>query len=335
MLNFSGKFIDEELNFKRALIGTVPVKNIADIMEQHHYAILKQNVRDFLGAKGINQNIKNTLEDRDERKNFYFLNNGITIVCSNVGYAPSSNASSTIIKLTNAQIINGGQTSKTIQNVLHEEKNIDEDFSQTSVLVRIYKVDDENLEDNNLIDKITLAINSQNSIKLSDLRANDAIQQKIEMGLKKYDIKYIRRDNKRAKKGDIRKEIVVEVIFSAILKRSNEAKYKKALHFGMLYKEIFNEKIINIETIIALVKAFTFIETKRKTATIELIKEYPFIPYATHHILMEFYKLNQEDSFEENYIKALDILKDRFQELNVDMEKSLDVIATLKSNKLN
>jgi len=120
-----------------------------------------------------------------------------------------------------------------------------------------------------------------------------------------------------------------------ILKRPNEAKYKKALHFGMLYKEIFNEKIINIETIIALVKAFTFIETKRKTATIELIKEYPFIPYATHHILMEFYKLNQEDSFEENYIKALDILKDRFQELNVDMEKSLDVIATLKSNKLN
>jgi hypothetical protein len=336
MLNFNGKFIDEELNFKRALIGTVPVKNIAEVMEQHHYAILKQNVRDFLGTKGINQNIKDTLEDKEERKNFYFLNNGITIVCSNVGYAPSSNASSTIIKLTNAQIINGGQTSKTIQNVINDEKNIDEDFSETSVLVRIYKVDEENLDDSNLIDKITLATNSQNAIKLSDLRANDTVQQKIEVGLEKYNIKYIRRrDNKRAKKGDIRKEILAEVILSAILKRPNEAKYKKALHFGMLYKEIFNEKIINIETIIALIKAFTFIETKRKTATMELIKEYPFIPYATHHILMEFYKLNQDDGFEENFIKALDILKVRFQELNVDMEKSLDVIATLKSNKLN
>lgn len=335
MLNFNGKFIDEELNFKRALIGTVPVKNIAEIMDQHYYAILKQNIRDFLGVKGINQNIKNTLEDKEDRKNFYFLNNGITIVCSNVGYAPSSNATSTIIKLTNVQIINGGQTSKTIQNVINDKKNIDEDFSQTSVLVRIYKVDDENLEDNNLVDKITLATNSQNAIKLSDLRANDTIQQKIEIGLEKYNIEYIRRRNsKRAKKGNIRKEIVAEVILSAILKRPNEAKYKKALHFGVLYREIFNEKIINIETIISLVKQFTFIETKRKTARIELVTKYPFIPYATNHILMEFYEIVDND-FESRYIKALDRLKERFKELEIDMSKSLDLIAVLKSNKLN
>ena len=336
MLNFNGKFIDEELNFKRALIGTVPVKNIAEIMEQHQHSILKQNVRDFLGTKGINQNIKSTLEDADERKNFYFLNNGITIVCSNLGYAPSSNASSTIIKLTDAQIINGGQTSKTIQNIINDDRNRDEDFSQTSVLVRIYKVNEENVEDSNLVDKITLATNSQNAIKMSDLRANDTIQQNIELGLKKYDVKYIRRrDNKRAKKGDIRKETLAEVILSAILKRPNEAKYKKALHFGMLYKEIFNEKIINIEMIIFLMKQFTFIETKRKTASDELLSKYAFIPYATHHILMEFYQIASDDSFEEDYTKVLSILKEKFKLLGIDMSKSLDIISALKSNSLN
>ena len=336
MLNFNGKFIDEELNFKRALIGTVSVKNIAEIMQQNHHSILKQNVRDFLGSKGINKNIKRTLENREDRKNFYFLNNGITIVCSNVGYAPSTNSTSTIIKLTNAQIINGGQTSKTIQNVILDEKNIDEDFSQTSVLVRIYKVDDENIEDKELVDKITLATNSQNAIKLSDLRANDEVQKKIELGLEKYNIKYIRkRDSKRAKKGDIRKEIVAEVILSAILKKPNEAKYKKALHFGILYHEIFNEQTINIELIISLLKYFTDIETKRKTAKQELIISYPFIPYATHHILMELYMLNIDEEFEIKYIKSLELLKEKFEKMNVDLTNSLDIIATLKSDKLN
>lgn len=336
MLNFTGKFIDEELNFKRALIGTVPVKNIADIMQQHHYSILKQNVRDFLGSKGINQNIKETLENKEDRKNFYFLNNGITIVCSNVGYAPSTNASNTILKLTNAQIINGGQTSKTIQNILLDEKNADEDFSQTSVLVRIYKVDSENIDDIELIDKITLATNSQNAIKLSDLRANDKIQKKIEFRLKEQDITYIRkRSDKRAKKGDIRKETLAEVILSAILKRPNEAKYKKALHFGVLYYEIFDERKISIDTIISLMKFYTYVETKRKTASQEMIKEYPFIPYGSYHILMYFYEIEESLSLEDRYKKALTKLNDKFYELNIDMLNSLEIINTLKRSKLN
>ncbi len=266
----------------------------------------------------------------------YLVNNGIIIVCSNAEYAPSSQSTNTIIKLTDAQIINGGQTSKTIQNVICDNKNKNEDFSQTYVLARIYKINDLNNINKNLIDKITLSTNSQNAIKSSDLRANDTIQQNIEIGLAKYDIKYIRRrDNKRAKKGDIRKEIVAEVILSAILKRPNEAKYKKALHFGMLYKEIFNERIINIEMIISLVKQFTYIETKRKTASNELLSNYPFIPYATYHILMEFYQIASDDSFEADYTKVLSIIKEKFKLLGIDMSKSLDIISVLKSNRLN
>jgi hypothetical protein len=347
MLNFNGKFIDEELNFKRALIGTVPVKNIADIMEQHHSSILKQNVREFLGNKGINQNIKNTLEDQDSRKNFYFLNNGITIVCSNVGYAPSTTQSSTIIKLTNAQIINGGQTSKTIQNVLNDESNKDEDFSQTSVLVRIYKVDEQNYEDDELIDKITLATNSQNAVKLADLRANDEIQKKIEFGLSKYNINYIRkRDFKRAKKGDVRKEIIAQVILAAILQKPNEAKYKKALHFGILYNEIFVEKNITIPLLILLSKLFVMLETKRKTIDSDTLKKYPFISYATDYILMIIYSnikeqdiekliLDIDGIFNKEYISSLNILKEKLEELNIDINDSLSLISTLKSDKLN
>ncbi|TGO03584.1 hypothetical protein PN36_03630 [Candidatus Thiomargarita nelsonii] len=141
MLTFKGKFIDEELNFKRALIGTVPVENIADLMNKYENAILKQNIRDFLGFKrSVNDGIKTTLLDPETRKNFYFLNNGITMICADLGYAPSGNKEFTLIKMLDAQIINGGQTSKALQQVLSDPKNKQQDFSESMVLVRIYKL---------------------------------------------------------------------------------------------------------------------------------------------------------------------------------------------------
>ena len=61
----------------------------------------------------------------------------------------------------------------------------------------------------------------------------------------------------------------------------------------------------------------------------------PFIPYATHHILMELYMLNSDEEFEIKYIKSLELLKEKFEKMNIDLTNSLDVIAILKSNKLN
>ena len=96
--------------------------------------------------------------------------------------------------------------------------------------------------------------------------------------MSKYNITYIRkRNHKRAKKGDIRKEIVAQVVLAAVLQKPNEAKYKKALHFGILYNEIFNENNITIPIVILLSKLFVMIETKRKTADVDTLKNYPFI----------------------------------------------------------
>lgn len=50
----------------------------------------------------------------------------------------SSGSESTRARLLNVQIINGGQTSKTIQNVVDENPNIN--FSDTFVLVRVYQI---------------------------------------------------------------------------------------------------------------------------------------------------------------------------------------------------
>ncbi|OAD21837.1 hypothetical protein THIOM_002390, partial [Candidatus Thiomargarita nelsonii] len=274
-----GKFIDEELNFKRALIGTVPVENIADLMNKYENAILKQNVRDFLGFKrSVNDGIKTTLLDPEARKNFYFLNNGITMICADLGYAPSGNKEFTLIKMLDAQIINGGQTSKALQQVLSDPKNKQQDFSESMVLVRIYKLGAK--KDEELIYDITLATNSQNAITLRYLRANDSIQKKIEQGLKQYGIHYRRkRGYKRASKTDIRMEMAAEVILATKCHRPNEARFRKGLHFDKIYFQIFENKNFTIEELVFLVELFKKIESYRKNADVKLIKKYPFIPY--------------------------------------------------------
>jgi hypothetical protein len=65
-LNFTGKIVDEAINFKRSFVGKVSVANIHSLMQQYGNKLLKQNVRDFLGfSKVVNQAIKSTLLDKE------------------------------------------------------------------------------------------------------------------------------------------------------------------------------------------------------------------------------------------------------------------------------
>jgi hypothetical protein len=346
MLTFKGKFIDEELNFKRALIDTVSVAEIADLMNKYENAILKQNVREFLGFKrSVNEGIKATLIDSEARKNFYFLNNGITMICADLGYAPSGNKEFTLIKMLDAQIINGGQTSKALQQVLSDPQNKQQDFSEAMVLVRIYKLGAN--KDEELIQDITLATNSQNAITLRDLRANDSFQKTIEQGLRQYGIHYRRkRSDKKASKTDIRIETAAEVLLAAKCHRPNEARYRKGLHFDKLYQKIFAENT-NLEELIFLVQLFKQIELYRRTAARELIKKYPFIPYASHHLLMIIYQqqaefrinslesrlkyLSDEQFMQMTYHRALKLLSVELTAITTQIE----MINHLKSEKFN
>ena len=45
--------------------------------------------------------------------------------------------------------------------------------------------------------------------------------------------------------------------------------------------------------------------------------------------------LNSDEEFEIKYIKSLELLKEKFEKMNVDLTNSLDIIAILKSDKLN
>ena len=69
--------------------------------------IFENNIRHYQGDVDVNQMIQNTLIN-DYERDFWWLNNGITIIASNVGQFGKS------LTLEDVQIVNGLQTSFTI-----------------------------------------------------------------------------------------------------------------------------------------------------------------------------------------------------------------------------
>jgi hypothetical protein len=174
----------------------VNVRHIAEMYEQSGIRLFARNVRGFLGETSINKNMERTLEKEPE--NFWYYNNGITIVCDSA--EKLSRGGRNIIRLVNPQVINGQQTTRT----LHKQNAGGN--SKATVLVRVISVPRENEEDSsrfeNLVSKIVAATNWQNSIRASDLMANDRKQIEIERNLRKLDYQYVR---KRQSKSEARR----------------------------------------------------------------------------------------------------------------------------------
>ena len=61
--------------------------NVVDIYEiykqaiEKNYELFEENIREYLGTQGINNGIIKTLKDSVDRANFFYYNNGITIIC--------------------------------------------------------------------------------------------------------------------------------------------------------------------------------------------------------------------------------------------------------------
>lgn len=136
-------------------------------------ALLNQNVRFKIKKSRINQEIeKSFLEDP---RFFCFLNNGITLVCSDFKIGETCHDKSSIT-INNPSIVNGGQTISTLYALFNKRDTLfdnQEVFKQAFVVVRLYKVPQE------CVLKIAVATNSQNPIDVVDLKSNDLPQKMV------------------------------------------------------------------------------------------------------------------------------------------------------------
>lgn len=156
-------------NNYKSYLTAIPGDILANIYIKYGARLLEGNVRSFLSVRGkVNKDIRKTILTDPEM--FFAYNNGIAATASKAKIKGN-----VISKITNLQIINGGQTTASIANVVLQEKA---DVSKVMVPMKLSLVDDEKAEE--LIPKISRCANSQNKVDEADFFANHPYHIRIE-----------------------------------------------------------------------------------------------------------------------------------------------------------
>jgi hypothetical protein len=168
---------------------------VAGLYERAGTRLFARNVRGFLGSTEINRGMEATLTKEPEF--FWYYNNGITVVCDEA--RKESSRGRDILRVTNPQVINGQQTTRTLARVARRG-------AKASVLVRVIRVPRDDGGGPNhfdtLVSRIVGATNWQNAIRASDLMSNDRRQIELERQFRKLHYLYLR---KRMTKGEARR----------------------------------------------------------------------------------------------------------------------------------
>lgn len=143
--------------------------------------LFESNVRDYQGNVEVNIDIKNTLASKDTDIDFWWLNNGITILASKATIAGKT------ITLDDVQIVNGLQTTNSIYEYMNSLAKVDD---KRAILVKIIVAN--KLEAR---DRIIKATNFQTPVPAASLRATEPIQRDIEDYFLHKDWFYDRRKN--------------------------------------------------------------------------------------------------------------------------------------------
>ncbi|MGJ3250372.1 MAG: AIPR family protein [Elainellaceae cyanobacterium] len=168
---------------------------ISDEMGNLRKYIFESNVRDYQGDVAVNKDIRKTLEHHDRSNiDFWWLNNGITIIASKASIAGK------VITLDDVQIVNGLQTTNTIYEYvdstpIQSNSTPSDSFKSVqenrAVLIKIIVVE----SDSETRDRIIKATNFQTPVPAASLRATEPIQRDIEDYFLKNGWFYDRRKN--------------------------------------------------------------------------------------------------------------------------------------------
>lgn len=255
--------------------------------------IFDLNVRGFLGLGGdINQDIIKSATS-SENETFWAKNNGITIV-ANDG-AIDASAVQPIVTLIGARVVNGAQTCSAIFQAITDLGANFKGIENLAIPFRIYFT-----SDNQLIEQISIATNSQNRINSRDLKANDPTQILIQDELAKRNIFYQRKRGISSEAGyDHTMDALRagQIILSYIFGEPHRAKRDSNQIFESLYNRVFNNCDIN-----ALVEGFIVLQEIEAIASNEkliedILKDIDidagFLSYAQFHILSTAKRLSQ------------------------------------------
>lgn len=155
-----------------AYIAIMPGECLATLYHDYGARLLEQNVRSFLQFTGkINKGIRKTINE--EPHMFLAFNNGIAATADHIMLDETGRF---IKRISNLQIVNGGQTTASIYNTARKDKA---DISQIYVQVKLSVIKDSE-QYANIVSRISQYANTQNKVNDADFTANNPALIEIE-----------------------------------------------------------------------------------------------------------------------------------------------------------
>ena len=156
------------------LLALIPGAVLARLYDEFGTRLLELNVRSFLQAKGaVNRGIRDTLLNAPEK--FLAYNNGISATASSVKITELDAGGQGIVRLTDLQIVNGGQTTASIHSADAKDKA---DLSAVLVQAKIAIVSPEKIAD--VVPEISRFSNTQNKVTTADFSSNHPFHVEVE-----------------------------------------------------------------------------------------------------------------------------------------------------------
>ena len=289
-----------------------PVSTIFEIYKKSKkegYPIFDKNIREYLGNRGINKQIYQTLLNKEDRNNFFYYNNGITIICDKINKIKSvkntkNDKFSPSIEIENPQIVNGCQTVNSIYEALKnsDETKVEKEYEDTFVMVKILEIDRNNNEEEELYNNIVKYNNSQNSINEKNFVANNKLFERLQGEFEDKGFLLLIKQSDKQKFKDKYKSI-------SGLKKLNDQNIKK---FKLKEIKKLADMHIDLDKLLQVINAFVeggyTAYTKKgnmlKLDTPEYNRAVEFMQKVTNDVVLNLYllykKLEEEKKEDEN-----------------------------------
>lgn len=154
-------------------LTVIPGRYLADLYEQFGARLLESNVRAFLQNRGaVNKGIRTTI--LKEPAMFFAFNNGITATASGLE-TEATDRGLMIKKITDLQIVNGGQTTA---SMFHTRRSDKASLAEVFVQMKLSVVDQDLGE--RIVPRIAEYANTQNKVSAADLFSNSPFHIRME-----------------------------------------------------------------------------------------------------------------------------------------------------------
>lgn len=229
------KYFDYKSFERNAYVGVVKLPDFYKFISQDGLLreyMFEANVRAHEGDVKVNKAIRATLTN-PANDDFWWLNNGITVIASDVSYADGS------LQITDPMIVNGLQTS---YELFEHFSSGGSTGDGRTIMARV--ISNTNTDTS---DRIITATNSQTKIASINLHATEDIQRNIEMALKADGLFYDRRKNFYRNKGESAEKIITigymaQAVAAIVLQQPDQARARPTTVADKNYNKMFSEQ---------------------------------------------------------------------------------------------